>query len=90
MRKIDVKSRQQNQELPIKFTAKNIIAILNFFFNQIIRVGGVGYLASLISYYSYHPKGKADRGVGIRADDLFTDNVDRPQIIRDFFSKVVR
>jgi hypothetical protein len=67
-----------------------MIAIPNFFFDQIIEVGGVGHLASLISYYSHHPKDEADRGVGIRADDLFTDNVNRPQIIRDFFGKVAR
>jgi hypothetical protein len=60
MRKIDAKSRQQNQELPIKFTAENMIAIPNFFFHQIIKISRVGHLASLIFYYSYHPKGEAD------------------------------
>jgi hypothetical protein len=89
MRKADAKSLQQNRTLPIQFTPENMIAIPNFFFDQVMGVGGVSHLASLISYYSHHPKNEADRGVGMRADELSLD-LERPQIIREFFGKIAR
>jgi hypothetical protein len=89
MRKADAKSLQQNRALPIEFTRENTIAIPNFFFDQVMGVGGISHLASLISYYSHHPLHEADRGVGMRADELSLD-LERPQIIREFFGKIAR
>lgn len=88
MQDAKAKSKRYNRSVRIEFTAEDMIQIPNFFFDQIMGVGGVSHLSSLIGYYSHHGKGNPDKGVGMRAEELATDDVSRPEIVRRFFGRV--
>ncbi len=57
----------KNRMMPLKFSQDDTVAISNFFFKEIMGVGAVSHVSSLIHYYANTPKGEADQGVGMRA-----------------------
>ena len=61
-----------NRVIKEGFILEQATLITNVFFDQMMGAGGVSHLANLISYYTTHKKGKADNGLGMRAQELTT------------------
>ena len=72
------------------FTAEDMIQILNFFFNKIIKSDSIFHLFSLITYYSSHSEGKSDKDLSMRAECLTINDKFRLKIIYKFFKKVTQ
>ena len=71
------------------FIAEQAIRLINFFFNQMIGVGGLSHITSLINYYSATDDDNLDKGLIIRASKLAINN-NKPIILRQFFDTILR
>ena len=70
------------------FIIKQTIRLINFFFNQMMGIGSLLYIISLINYYSATDDDNLDKGLIIRASKLAI-NDDKPIILRQFFSTIL-
>lgn len=79
----------KNQEVSAGLTGEQAVSMINLFFEEMMGNGELNHLHTLIKCITQHEEDAADRGLGMRAENLANDDT-LPALVAEFFNDNAR